>query len=281
MDKRQTPSRHIQSGGRSKSNLGEKDTNITGGPNNLNGNVTMERNGSMPNINMIGNRMPQLEKTKQLRFAYDKYLSSVEAKYALQTIEKKISSNIIEQKKVFLEEFETLKNQLVTLSEELKLINDLKTEKNDLVKKIEVLEKINKAIVFNDSDEETMSLLSTTAYKVIVKNFKKLDETDLNSVRILLREIIEPLKMIDYENKINVRVQLKDLLIKVAMLTKGLDEYKSKCEEIFNKHEDIQNYNSSLKILKAQFGKNPDPTLLPTPRDLVGDLQKLLDKAFE
>lgn len=109
----------------------------------LNGNVTMDRNGSMPNINMIGNRT-QLDKTKQLRFEYDKYVSSLEAKHALQTIEKKLSSNIIEQKKVFLEEFETLKNQLVTLSEELKLINDLKIEKNDLTKKIEVLEKISK-----------------------------------------------------------------------------------------------------------------------------------------
>jgi len=103
----------------------------------------MERNGSMPNINMIGNRTP-IDKTKQLRFEYDKYLNSVEAKHALQTIEKKITSNIIEQKKVFLEEFETLKNQLVTLSEELQSINELKMKKNDIVKKIEVLENISK-----------------------------------------------------------------------------------------------------------------------------------------
>lgn len=40
---------------------------------------------------------------------------------------------------------------------------------------------LDNAIVFNDADEETMSLLSTTTYKVIVKNFKKLDETDLGS----------------------------------------------------------------------------------------------------
>lgn len=49
-----------------------------------------------------------------------------------------------------------------------------------------------------------------------------------DSVKILLREIIEPLKSINYENKINVRVRLKDLLVKIAMLTKELDKYKSK-----------------------------------------------------
>jgi len=103
----------------------------------------MERNGSMPNINMIGNRTP-LDKTKQLRFEYDKYLSSLEAKHALQVIQKKIASNIIEQKKVFLEEFETLKNQLVSLNEELKSINELRIEKNDIDKKIEILENISK-----------------------------------------------------------------------------------------------------------------------------------------
>lgn len=109
----------------------------------LNPNITMERNGSMPNINMIGNRTP-LDKTKQLRFEYDKYLSSLEAKYALQAIQKKITSNIIEQKKVFLEEFETLKHQLVSLSEELKSINELTIDKNHIDKKIEVLENISK-----------------------------------------------------------------------------------------------------------------------------------------
>lgn len=45
---------------------------------------------------------------------------------------------------------------------------------------------------------------------------------------MLLNEIIEPLKHLDFENKANIRIQLKDLLIKVTMLTKELDEYKLK-----------------------------------------------------
>lgn len=47
-----------------------------------------------------------------------------------------------------------------------------------------------------------------------------------DTVKILLDEIIEPLKLIDYENKAETRIQLKDLLLKVAMLTKELDKYK-------------------------------------------------------
>jgi len=50
----------------------------------------------------------------------------------------------------------------------------------------------------------------------------------IDAVKILLNEIIEPLKLLDYENKINVRIQLKDSLIKVAMLTKELDALKLK-----------------------------------------------------
>lgn len=47
-----------------------------------------------------------------------------------------------------------------------------------------------------------------------------------DSVKILLDEIIEPLKLIDYKNEAETRIQLKDLLLKVAMLTKELDKYK-------------------------------------------------------
>lgn len=50
----------------------------------------------------------------------------------------------------------------------------------------------------------------------------------IDAVKNLLNEIIEPLKLLDYEDKINVRIQLKDSLIKVAMLTKELDTLKLK-----------------------------------------------------
>lgn len=48
------------------------------------------------------------------------------------------------------------------------------------------------------------------------------------AVKVLLNEILEPLKLIDYENKTNTRILLKDLLIKMTMLTKELDNYKMK-----------------------------------------------------
>lgn len=109
-------------------------------------NVTLERNGSMPNLNATGNRL-QLDKTTKLRFAYDKYLSSLETKYVFQMIEKNISSNINKQKKVFRDEFDTLKNQLVTLSKELESINGLKIEKKLIDQKFEVLEMLSKLIL--------------------------------------------------------------------------------------------------------------------------------------
>lgn len=40
----------------------------------------------------------------------------------------------------------------------------------------------DKAIVFDDSDEEVMSLFSSTASKVVVKNFKQMDEDDLSKL---------------------------------------------------------------------------------------------------
>jgi len=36
--------------------------------------------------------------------------------------------------------------------------------------------------VFDDSDEEVMSLFSSTASKVVVKNFKQMDEDDLSKL---------------------------------------------------------------------------------------------------
>jgi len=59
------------------------------------------------------------------------------------------------------------------------------------------------------------------------KNYFKIVHV-IDAVKILLNEIIEPLKLLDYENKINTRIQLKDSLIKVAMLTKELDILKLK-----------------------------------------------------
>jgi len=97
----------------------------------------------MPNLNATGNRL-QLDKITKLRFAYDKYLSSVEAKYVFQMIEKNISGNVNEQKKVFKDEFGMLKDQLVTLSQELETINGLKIEKKMIDRKIEGLELLSK-----------------------------------------------------------------------------------------------------------------------------------------
>lgn len=99
----------------------------------------MERNGSLPNLSLNGNKT-QLDKTTKLRFAYDKYLSSLEAKYVLQMTEAKINSNISQQKKVFFEEFDMLKKQLQSLSNELESTKKLKIEKNILDKKFEVIE---------------------------------------------------------------------------------------------------------------------------------------------
>lgn len=105
----------------------------------------------MPNLNLIGNRM-QVDKTTKLRFEYDKYLSSLEAKYALQIVEKKINLNINEQKKVFREEFDILKKQLITLRNEIESINELKIEKKNIDEKFEVLEILSKycsCLIFN------------------------------------------------------------------------------------------------------------------------------------
>jgi len=100
----------------------------------------------MPNLNATGNRL-QLDKITKLRFAYDKYLSSLEAKYVFQMIEKNITANVNEQKKVFKDEFDVLKDQLVTLSQELETINELKIEKKMIDQKIEGLEMLSKQIL--------------------------------------------------------------------------------------------------------------------------------------
>lgn len=107
----------------------------------------MERNGSMPNLFATGPRT-QVDKITELRFSYDNYLSSLMAKCAFQNIEKEITSNIDVQKKVFRDEFYNIKNQLVTLREELDSINKLKLKKKTLDENIEVLEMLSKSIMF-------------------------------------------------------------------------------------------------------------------------------------
>lgn len=155
----------------------------------------------MPNLSTTGSRM-RVDKTTKLRFEYDKYLSSLEAKYTFQVAEKKINSNINEQKNVFKEEFYLLKEQLAALTEEIKLISEFKIEKENLEKKCEVLEMLSMLILilifkkklfkiiigldntttFNDLDEEIMSLFTSVASKVVIKNFKRMDETDLSKL---------------------------------------------------------------------------------------------------
>lgn len=51
-----------------------------------------------------------------------------------------------------------------------------------------------------------------------------------------------------------------------------------RCEQLFNKQEYLENYNSSLKILMAQFGENPDKTLLPNTSNLLEDIKNEFDK---
>jgi len=38
------------------------------------------------------------------------------------------------------------------------------------------------------------------------------------------------------------------------------------------------NYNKSYKILKAQFGENPDTNLLPTKCNLVEEVENMLNE---
>lgn len=96
----------------------------------------------MPNLN-VANKT-KVDKITKLRFEYDKYLSSLEAKYIFQMNEKKIMSNINEQKKIFNEEFNIIKKQLTALSNELEHINNLKIEKKTLDKKFEILQMLSK-----------------------------------------------------------------------------------------------------------------------------------------
>lgn len=51
-----------------------------------------------------------------------------------------------------------------------------------------------------------------------------------------------------------------------------------RCEELFEEQERLENYNKSLKIMKAQFGENPDTTLLPHKSTLQDDVLNMLDK---
>lgn len=104
--------------------------------------VTLGRNGSMPNLNVTSKT--KVDKITKLRFEYDKYLSSLEAKYIFQMNEKKIMSNINKQKKIFNEEFNIIKQQLTALSNELEHINHLKIEKKTLDKKFEILQMLSK-----------------------------------------------------------------------------------------------------------------------------------------
>lgn len=94
----------------------------------------------MPHLNASGSRTQEVNATTKLGFAYDKYLSSLEAKYVFKITERKINLNVSEQKHVFRKEFVMLKKQLGSLCNKLKSINTFKTKADILDKKCEVIE---------------------------------------------------------------------------------------------------------------------------------------------
>lgn len=51
-----------------------------------------------------------------------------------------------------------------------------------------------------------------------------------------------------------------------------------RCEELFDKQENMQDYNSSLKILKSQFEETPDSTLLHNKSNLEKEFEKILEE---
>lgn len=96
----------------------------------------------MPNLSISGTRIRTVDKTSstKLRLAYDKYLSSLEAKYVFENAERNINSNLNEQKDVFREEFVTIKKQLLSLIDDLESMDAFKMEKNILDKKFEIIQ---------------------------------------------------------------------------------------------------------------------------------------------
>jgi len=54
--------------------------------------------------------------------------------------------------------------------------------------------------------------------------------------------------------------------------------YVIRCEELFDEQDSLLNYNKSHKILKAQFGENPDTNLLPTKSNLVEKVENMLNE---
>lgn len=51
-----------------------------------------------------------------------------------------------------------------------------------------------------------------------------------------------------------------------------------RCEELFDKQENMQDYNLSLKILKSQFEDTSDSKLLSNKSKLVKNFEKVLDE---
>ncbi|XP_050545442.1 uncharacterized protein LOC126907849 isoform X2 [Daktulosphaira vitifoliae] len=206
---------------RSKSNLSNNSSTI-----NLNPNITLERNGSMPNINLTGSRI-RTDKTTNLHFAYDGYLCGLVAKYDAKKKMEKVLSNIKNQEKIFEEEMISIEKNLSTLNNEIENKHKLKSEKNTLNRDITVFKLLDNTRMFNSIDENIITLLYDAVHKIILKNFEKLENVDIGVVTILLDEILNPSILLDFNNKIEVRQHIKNLSIKIAKLTKELDQQKS------------------------------------------------------
>lgn len=50
-----------------------------------------------------------------------------------------------------------------------------------------------------------------------------------------------------------------------------------RCEELFDKQESMQKYNTSLKIMKDQYGENPSSTLPPIESNLMEEVQHIFE----
>ncbi|XP_050421133.1 uncharacterized protein LOC126833693 isoform X2 [Adelges cooleyi] len=214
----------------------------------------------MQNLSTSGSRV-RADKPTMLRLAYGGYLCSLVARHTAQKHANKVLQNINNQEKIFQEEIMSIEKNVSILNDDLKTKQKLNAEKKNLNRKYEVLKLIDSAISNNSIDESIISLFNTAVHKIVLKNFEKLNESELGSVKMLLNEILNPLKLQDYSDKILVRQQIKELSIKIARLTKELDQHKLKCEELFEQQEIVYNKNLSLNLLKSQFGENPDPSL--------------------
>jgi len=192
------------------------------------------------------------------------------------------NNNLMQDKKMYNERFEELKEARVKLNNELILLNKNKDilfqENNKLKERIKQLSGYNNEYGNNDKEQIEKIIIE---YESKMKNLKEEINKSQNIINQKNKELEESKKKIDeFQNLMkDVKISLKahdESQNKINEMDKKLNEYKNVNESLKDENKNIKNEIVKIKSEKIQLAKesNLKKELLEKYKKSISDLNK-------